>query len=76
MEAQGLFKTYDGSQKDPQFSGSVIELDLSTVVPSVAGPKRPMDRVPLSNLHSHFSSNLTKPVSNSAFAVPTEKVNL
>ncbi len=43
-KAQGLFRTDD--MPDPVFS-DVLELDMSTVVPSLAGPKRPQDRVPL-----------------------------
>lgn len=41
------------------FSGEVLSLDLATVVPSLAGPKRPMDRVSLSDLHTEFSEGLT-----------------
>src|SRR5690606_1388131 len=43
--AQGLFQ--DESSAEPQFD-AVAELDLSTIEPSLAGPKRPQDRVPLS----------------------------
>lgn len=50
LRAQDLFRVYDGSQPDPEFSGTVLELDLATVVPCVAGPKRPQDRVVLSEL--------------------------
>ncbi len=45
-KAQGLFRT--DATPDPVFTDT-IELDLSTVVPSIAGPKRPQDRIPLSN---------------------------
>jgi len=43
-KAQGLFRT--DATPDPRFSDA-LELDLSTVEPSLAGPKRPQDRVPL-----------------------------
>src|SRR6202035_1522240 len=43
-KAQGIFRT--DSTPDPVFSDT-IELDLRTVEPSLAGPKRPQDRVPL-----------------------------
>ncbi len=43
---QGMFRTTD--TPDPVFTDS-LELDLSTVVPSIAGPKRPQDRIPLTN---------------------------
>lgn len=41
LKENGLFRVYDGSQTDPVYSGAILELDLSTVVPSLAGPKRP-----------------------------------
>jgi aconitate hydratase len=48
---QGLFRR-DGDQ-EPTFS-EVLELDLSTVVPSMAGPKRPQDRVALPDVWGSF----------------------
>lgn len=50
LKSQGLFRTYDGSQPDPVYTGEIMELDLSTVEPCLAGPKRPHDRVPLKNM--------------------------
>ncbi len=47
-KTQGLWR--DSSTPDPVFN-SALALDLSQVVPSVAGPKRPQDRVALSQLH-------------------------
>ena len=47
-KTQGLWR--DSHTPDPVFNSS-ISLDLSQVVPSLAGPKRPQDRVPLSHLH-------------------------
>lgn len=41
-KAQGMFRT--SSTVDPEFT-DVIELDLGSVVPSLAGPKRPQDRI-------------------------------
>ena len=52
---QGLFRTDD--TPDPQFT-SALELDLSTVEPSVAGPKRPQDRIPLNRIRTQFDSDL------------------
>ncbi len=55
---QGLFRT--GDTPDPVYLDT-LELDLSTVVPSMAGPKRPQDRVELpdvkQNFHQAFSGN-------------------
>jgi len=48
---QGLFRT-DGDP-DPIFD-DLVELDLSSIEPSVAGPKRPQDRVPLGNVWTSF----------------------
>ncbi|HWZ58724.1 MAG TPA: aconitate hydratase AcnA, partial [Gemmatimonadaceae bacterium] len=52
---QGLFRT--DATADPVFSDT-IELDLSTVEPSLAGPKRPQDRVPLSRSKAMFAEAL------------------
>ena len=48
---QGLFRT--GDEQAPEYS-EVLELDLSAVEPSLAGPRRPQDRVPLPKLRSSF----------------------
>ncbi len=52
---QGLFHTDE--MPDPHFS-DVLEFDMSTVTPSLAGPKRPQDRVPLSQMKPSFRSTL------------------
>jgi len=39
LRAQSLFRVYDGSQKNPVYSGEVMQLELSNVHPSLAGPK-------------------------------------
>jgi len=52
---QGLFRT--DQTPDPEFS-AVLELDLATVVPSLAGPKRPQDRVALTDLKRNFQTSL------------------
>jgi aconitate hydratase A / 2-methylisocitrate dehydratase len=48
---QGMF--HDESSPDPVFS-DLLELDLGDVVPSIAGPKRPQDRVPLAEAKESF----------------------
>ncbi|QGX38249.1 aconitate hydratase AcnA [Permianibacter aggregans] len=50
-KAQGMWR--DASSPDPVFT-STLSLDLSTVEPSLAGPKRPQDRVPMTQLGSGF----------------------
>ena len=53
---------------------TVIDLDLASVEPNLAGPKRPQDRVPLSQLRGKFSDALKRPVSAGGYAIasPTE----
>ncbi|MFN2484823.1 MAG: aconitate hydratase, partial [Candidatus Limnocylindria bacterium] len=53
---QGLFRT--DASRDPLFTES-LHLDLGSVVPSLAGPKRPQDRVPLSQLRESFRATFT-----------------
>jgi len=53
---QGMFRT--PGQAEAKFS-STLELDISTVVPSLAGPKRPQDRVPLTKAKSMFADACT-----------------
>ena len=60
---QHLFHT--GESPDPSYT-SVVELDLSTVVPSVAGPRRPQDRVPLNELQDSFKTVLPNLIPNGA----------
>ncbi|WP_115709002.1 aconitate hydratase AcnA [Legionella sainthelensi] len=54
-KAQGMW--YDKESEDPVFTDT-LELDLSTIVPSLAGPKRPQDKVTLSTLPVEFSNFL------------------
>ena len=49
-----------------------IELDLGTVVPSVAGPKRPQDRIELPNLKREFIGSFSRPVAESGFGKKAE----
>ena len=55
--AQGLWR--DDSTPDPIFTDT-LELDLATVEPSLAGPRRPQDRVPLSGVAKSFAAELPK----------------
>lgn len=73
LKAQGLFRTYDGSQKDPSFSGDIMELDLASVQPSLSGPKRPHDHVYLKEMQKDFKNCLDNKVGFKGFAIPKEK---
>ena len=64
-KAQGLWRT---TGEDPVFTDT-LELDLSTVQPSLAGPKRPQDRVLLKDAASAFNTELTKGLGVAADAV-------
>ncbi len=46
---------------------TVIELDLATITPSVAGPKRPQDRIELSNLDNRFAELFTMPITDGGY---------
>ena len=54
--AQGLW--YDASDAEKSYTAT-LELDLSTVQPALAGPKRPQDRVDLSSMKTHYIESLT-----------------
>ena len=63
-KAQNLWGIPQAGQVD---YSQVIELDLNTVKPSVAGPKRPQDRIELPNLRREFFSSFQRPVTENGF---------
>lgn len=65
-KANDLFYTPD--QADPSFT-KTLTLDLSKVEPSLAGPKRPQDRINLSDLQSAFVDSVTAPAGHSGFGL-------
>src|SRR5262249_89486 len=65
-KAQGLFRTDD--MPEPSFSDT-LELDLGTVEASLAGPKRPQDRVGLRDVKSSFRKGLTAPVKEGGYGL-------
>ena len=66
MKEQGLFRT--DATPVPKFT-KMLTLDLSTIEPSLAGPKRPQDRVALKNVKSEFRSSLKTPLDKRGFAL-------
>ncbi len=68
---QNLFRT--DATPDPVFTDT-LELDLASVVPSLAGPKRPHDRVPLKEAKSSFQKSLVAPVKERGFELPADAV--
>jgi len=72
FKAQGMF----GIPKTGQIDYTrVVSLDLGTVTTSLAGPKRPQDRIELGNLKSTFSSLFTGPVSANGFNKKAEDLH-
>lgn len=66
---QALYRTED--TPDPQFH-KVLELDMSTVEPSLAGPKRPQDRIALKNMKKSFSEALLNVFKKSSSSFKSE----
>ena len=63
---QNLFRT--DRSPTPEFS-KTLSLDLGTVEPSLAGPKRPQDRVPLRTMKESFRRSLVAPLAERGFAL-------
>jgi aconitate hydratase len=70
--AQGLF--HSAESPEPVFSDT-LELDLKSVEPSLAGPKRPQDRVPLSQSHRSFRSALVEMLESRGAKINREAVS-
>lgn len=70
--AQGLFGAPAKGQID---YSSLLELDLGSVVPSVAGPKRPQDRIELPRLKDEFLGALGRPVTENGFGKPADAID-
>ena len=68
---QGLFRHDD----DPPLDYTkTLSLDLGTVEPSLAGPKRPQDRVPLSRMKESFEESLIQPIAQRGFGLEPESL--
>ncbi len=70
LSAQGMFHT---SETPPPSFTSNLSLDLSTVEPALAGPKRPQDRVDLSAMKNHWKTSLNAPVGHSGHGIHESK---
>lgn len=70
-QAQLLFHT--SSTPDPEYT-KVLDIDLSTIESSIAGPRRPQDRIPLGNVRSVFQRSLTTPKTENGFGIPPEEL--
>lgn len=72
FKAQELFGIPKAGEID---YSAVIKLDLGTVAPSLAGPKRPQDRIEIGHLSAKFSELFSKPVAENGFNQPAEKLD-
>ncbi|TCS82509.1 aconitate hydratase AcnA [Tepidibacillus fermentans] len=70
-KAQGLFR--EDGMEPPVFTDT-IELDLSTVVPSLAGPKRPQDRVLLTEMKDAWNEVIRKPIDKGGLGLSEEEI--
>lgn len=73
LRVQGLFR--ESNTPDPEFT-DILELDLGSVLPSLAGPKRPQDRVPLSKMKDTFQAALRTPVKDRGYELSPEHLNV
>jgi aconitate hydratase len=72
FKAQGLF----GMPKPGELAYSkVLKLDLGTVTPSLAGPKRPQDRIELGDVKNTFTELFSKPAAENGFNQPAERLD-
>jgi len=72
MRAQGLF--HEANSPEPEFTDT-LELDLASVVPSLAGPKRPQDRVALSDMKDTFEKALAAPIKDRGYDLSGDALN-
>jgi aconitate hydratase len=72
MREQGLFR--EANSPEPEFTDT-LELDLGSVVPSLAGPKRPQDRVALSDMKESFHKALTAPIKDRGYELSGDALN-
>ena len=71
MKEQDLFLSTDSPI--PDFT-DIVELDMSTVEPSLAGPKRPQDRISMSQMKKSFTASLTAPTQQRGFELAEDQV--
>jgi len=72
FRAQGLFGVPRRGEID---YSQVVTLDLGTVAPSLAGPKRPQDRIELGQVAAQFSSLFSKPNAENGFNQPADQLD-
>ena len=71
-KAQGMYRTDEITE--PHFS-DVLEINLANIEPTLAGPKRPQDKVSLSHMKEEFISSITKPIDARGYDLPKEELH-
>lgn len=70
LEKNHMFYTKDS--KRPKYS-QILTVDLSTIVPSLSGPKRPQDLIPLTDMKETFRKSVTAPMGNQGHGLTEEE---
>lgn len=70
FKAQGIFRTKD--TPEPSFT-SYLELDLSSIKPSLAGPKRPQDLISLEDMKESYKRTITSPIADGGYGLSQEQ---
>jgi len=74
LKTQGLYRNYEDSSSDPIFN-DVLEIDLSSIIPALAGPKRPHDLIPLTHMKNDFQECIKNKVGFKGFEIDEDKRN-
>ncbi|TRY70840.1 hypothetical protein TCAL_01219 [Tigriopus californicus] len=74
LNAVGMMRNYSDASQDPTFS-EIVELDLASVVPSLSGPKRPHDRVSVSDMKADFTTCLPAKIGFKGYGLPQDKLS-
>ncbi|XP_061488033.1 cytoplasmic aconitate hydratase isoform X2 [Rhineura floridana] len=74
LEAAGMFRDFSNSSQDPDFT-QIVELDLQTVAPCCSGPKRPQDKVVVSEMKKDFENCLGAKQGFKGFQIAPEHQN-
>lgn len=71
LKAVNMFQDYSVVDSDPEFS-TIVELDLVTVMPCVSGPKRPQDKIVVTELKQGFRESLTNKIGFNGYGLKNQ----
>ncbi|XP_062819615.1 iron-responsive element-binding protein 2 [Anolis carolinensis] len=74
LKAVKLFRNYQLPTEEPEYS-QIIHINLESITPYVSGPKRPQDRVAVTDMKKDFQTCLSEKVGFKGFQIPPEKQN-